>query len=47
MTVLAGPVEATSIGNIVSLLIADGVFASVEEARESIRNSFEIKIIKN
>ena len=47
MTVLAGPIEATSIGNIVSLLIADGVFATVEEARESIRNSFEIKIIKN
>ena len=47
MTVLAGPVEATSLGNLLSLMIADGVFASVEEAREAIRNSFEIKIINN
>ncbi len=46
MTVYAGPVEATSLGNLLCLMIANGEFASVEEAREAIRNSFEIKIIK-
>ena len=46
MTVYAGPVEATSLGNLLSLMIANGEFNSVEDARDAIRNSFEIKIIK-
>jgi rhamnulokinase len=45
--VLAGPTEATSLGNLLSLMIADGVFTSVSDARQAIRNSFEIKIINS
>jgi len=45
MTVYAGPVEATSLGNLLSLMIANKEFASVEEARDAIRTSFDIKKI--
>jgi len=41
--VYAGPVEATAIGNISMQAIAAGELANVAEARELIRNSFEIK----
>ncbi len=40
--VYAGPVEATAIGNIVCQAIAAGEIKNVAEAREVIRNSFEI-----
>lgn len=40
--VYAGPVEATAIGNIVSQAIAAGEIKNVAEAREVIRNSFDI-----
>jgi rhamnulokinase len=40
--VLAGPVEATAIGNCVMQAIAAGAVANVSEARELIRNSFEM-----
>lgn len=43
--VLAGPVEATSIGNIVSQLISVKEIANIDEAREMIKNSFDIKRI--
>ncbi len=39
--VLAGPTEATTIGNLVAQLIALGQLNSLEGAREIIRNSFE------
>jgi len=39
--VLAGPSEATAIGNLVTQLIALGQLDSLEDAREVIRNSFE------
>jgi sugar (pentulose or hexulose) kinase len=38
--VLAGPVEATAIGNVLSQAMADGQVRSLEEAREIVRNSF-------
>jgi len=41
--VFAGPVEATAIGNIVSQMISDGEFISLEEARKCIFESFDIK----
>jgi rhamnulokinase len=44
--VLAGPVEATAIGNIVAQLISKNVFKDLGEARESIKESFDIKIFK-
>lgn len=41
--VLAGPVEATAIGNAVSQMIANGEFADLKEARKCIFDSFRIK----
>ena len=38
--VLAGPVEATAIGNVLVQAIAAGDFASIGEAREVVRRSF-------
>lgn len=44
--VFAGPVEATAIGNIVAQLISNGVFKDLGEARQSIKESFDIKVFK-
>ena len=41
-TVLAGPVEATAIGNIAVQAIAAGDIGSIAEAREVIRRSFPL-----
>ncbi|MFA7343311.1 MAG: rhamnulokinase family protein [Terrimicrobiaceae bacterium] len=41
--VLAGPVEATAIGNILVQAIADGKLASLSELRETVRNSAPIE----
>lgn len=41
--VLAGPIEATAIGNIVAQLLALGEFTDLEEARSVIKQSFEVK----
>ena len=40
--VYAGPVEATAIGNIATQLISLGAVKSLAEAREVVRNSFDI-----
>ena len=45
-TVYAGPIEATALGNILAQMMSRGVFASVDEARDAIKDSFEIKEIK-
>lgn len=42
--VLAGPVEATAIGNLAMQMIADGVLGSLQDARKCIRESFPIKV---
>lgn len=42
--VSAGPTEATAIGNLVVQMMADGVFGSLKEAREHVRDSFGIKV---
>lgn len=42
--VLAGPVEAATIGNIVMQAIGTGYLRSIEEAREIINSSFKIEI---
>jgi rhamnulokinase len=39
--VVAGPIEATAIGNILVQAIATGDIASLAEAREIVRNSYE------
>ncbi len=40
-TVYAGPNEATAIGNLTAQMIGTGNFASVKEAREMLKHSFE------
>ncbi|MBQ8304734.1 MAG: rhamnulokinase [Blautia sp.] len=42
----AGPGEATAIGNITAQMLKTGEFSSVEEARNVIHESFDIKIYK-
>lgn len=44
--VLVGPVEATAIGNIVAQLLSKKVFEDLGEARQAIRESFDIKVFK-
>jgi len=45
-TVVAGPVEATSIGNLIMQLYALGEIGSLAEGRALVRRSFETKIFK-
>lgn len=42
-TVFAGPSEATAIGNLLSQMLKDGVFADLAQAREAVANSFDIQ----
>jgi rhamnulokinase len=41
--VLAGPIEATAIGNLSAQMMADHLFEDVEHLRNAIGNSFEIE----
>lgn len=41
--VLAGPVEATAVGNVLMQMLALGHIASLEQGRELVRNSFEVE----
>lgn len=43
MPVIAGPVEATAIGNVSVQMIADGVFSDLTDARHCIAQSFDLK----
>ena len=47
LPVYAGPTEGTAIGNLIVQMIADGELASVQQARDVIRDSFEIKIYEH
>ncbi len=42
--VVAGPVEATATGNLMMQAVAAGDVASIAEAREVVRNSFEVEV---
>lgn len=42
-TVLAGPGEATAIGNLGAQMIADGVFADLKDFRRAVRDSFPVR----
>lgn len=46
LLVCAGPVEGTAIGNLIVQMIRAKEFASLKEARNSIRKSFDIKEVK-
>jgi rhamnulokinase len=41
--VIAGPIEATALGNILMQALALGDIASLDEGRQVVRNSFEVK----
>ena len=41
--VVTGPIEATASGNILMQAIATGQLKSIEEARQVVRNSFDLK----
>jgi rhamnulokinase len=41
--VVAGPVEATAIGNCIAQAIASGAIGSIAEAREIVRRSFPVE----
>ena len=41
--VVAGPIEATAIGNVIVQMVAQGAVASVQDGRELIRNSFQVE----
>lgn len=45
-TVVAGPVEATAIGNALSQLIYDGAVGGVEEAKLLVKNSFDVETVR-
>lgn len=45
-TVYAGPIEATALGNLTAQMISFGALKSVDEAREVIKNSFEIRKVE-
>jgi rhamnulokinase len=42
--VLAGPVEATAAGNILVQAVGVGLLGSLQQGREVIRHSFEVKL---
>jgi rhamnulokinase len=41
--IVAGPVEATAIGNVMLQAVSDGAVGSIAQAREVIRDSFEVE----
>jgi len=45
LTVYAGPIEGTAIGNVIVQMIMAGEFQNLQEARAAIRKSFEIKVV--
>ena len=44
--VITGPVEATASGNILAQAIASGELSGIDQAREVVRNSFELEIFE-
>lgn len=45
LPVYAGPVEGTSLGNLIVQFLSTGEFDSLQQARDAIRDSFDIKCI--
>lgn len=43
LTVHAGPIEATAVGNLLMQMLSDGVFDTPAQAREAVLNSFDVK----
>lgn len=47
LPVLAGPVEGTAAGNLISQMLKSGAFTSIEDARSCVTRSFEIRPFGN
>ncbi|HKL79820.1 MAG TPA: FGGY-family carbohydrate kinase, partial [Mobilitalea sp.] len=45
--VYAGPIEATSVGNLIAQMLHSGEFINLAEARNAIYKSFDIKEVNN
>ncbi|WP_286979052.1 MULTISPECIES: rhamnulokinase [Aminobacterium] len=45
-TVVAGPIEATALGNMLAQLKAQGLISGLEEGRRIVRNSLNLKVYK-
>ena len=45
LKVMAGPVEATAIGNIIAQLLYDGAVKTIDEAKELVKISFDVETI--
>jgi len=43
--VIAGPIEATATGNLLALMLANGEIKTLDEGKDLVKNSFEIKEI--
>lgn len=46
LPVYAGPIEGSAVGNLMVQMIVNGEFASLQEARRSVYNSFDIKEVR-
>lgn len=46
LPVYAGPIEGTSLGNLVVQMIGDGRFDSLQQARDAIRASFDVEVYR-
>lgn len=44
--VCTGPVEATAIGNLLAQMLKDEVFMDLDEAREMVAKSFDVKRVE-
>ena len=45
LTVYAGPIEGTAIGNLIVQMVAGGEFADLADARDAVRRSFDVKTV--
>ena len=46
LPVFAGPIEGTSIGNLIVQMIAGGEFGGLQEARDCVAKSFDVQRIE-
>lgn len=46
LPIYAGPVEGTAIGNLIIQMVGVGEFADLQQARDSVRSSFDIRLVR-
>ena len=47
LPVFAGPTEGTALGNLIVQFICSGEYKNLQEARDAIKKSFDIKCIED